>query len=257
VVDLRARGDVPGRRRGRHIRGAHVTGGARGIGFEVVRQFAQQGITVVLGARDLDKASAAADELAGDGLLDVRSETLDVADGERPRTRRLGRRGVRRLDVLVNNGAAFADCSETASGAELEKSQAVLDTNLFGTRRVCRAFLPLIRRSDHGRIVNVASDGGSHRDPQFGLATPGGTATSYGISKATVNALASRHAAELDGTGILVNSVDPGLTATAPGMEEMGARPIPDGVASVVWAATLPDDGPSGGFFRNGEPVPW
>jgi NAD(P)-dependent dehydrogenase (short-subunit alcohol dehydrogenase family) len=243
---------------GRHIRGAHVTGGARGIGFEVVRQLAQQGMTVVLGARDLDKASAAAEELAGNGLLDVRSETLDVADGERPRTRRLGRRGVqrarrarqqrRRLRRLLGDGA---------SGAELEKSQAVLDTNLFGTRRVCQAFLPLIRRSDHGRIVNVASGGGSHGDPQFGLTTPGGTATSYGISKATVNALASRHAAELDGTGILVNSVDPGLTATAPGMEEMGARPIPDGVASVVWAATLPDDGPSSGFFRNGEPVPW
>jgi NAD(P)-dependent dehydrogenase (short-subunit alcohol dehydrogenase family) len=99
--------------------------------------------------------------------------------------------------------------------------------------------LPLIRRSDHGRIVNVVSGGGSHGDPQFGLATPGGTATSYGISKAAVNALASKLAAELDGSGILANSVDPGLTATAPGMEEMGARPIPDGAASVVWAATL------------------
>jgi NAD(P)-dependent dehydrogenase (short-subunit alcohol dehydrogenase family) len=141
VFDRRARGDVPGRGTGDTSGAAHVTGGARGIGFEVVRQLAQQGMTVVLGARDLDKASAAADELAGDGL-DVRSETLDVPDGERPRTRRLGRRGVRRLDVLVNNGAAFADCSETASGAELEKSQVILDTNLFGTRRVCQAFLP-------------------------------------------------------------------------------------------------------------------
>jgi NAD(P)-dependent dehydrogenase (short-subunit alcohol dehydrogenase family) len=236
---------------------ALVTGGARGIEFEVVRQLAQQGMTVVLGARDLDKASAAADELAGDGL-DVRSETLDVADGESVQELADWVEGeFGGLDVLVNNAAAFADCSETASGAELEKSQAVLDTNLFGTWRVCQAFLLLIRRSDHGRIVNVASGGGSPCEPQFGLATPGGTAASYGISKAAINALTSKLAAELDGTGILVNSVDPGLTATAPGMEGMGARPIPDGAASVVWAATLPDDGSSGGFFRDGEPMPW
>ena len=236
---------------------ALVTGGARGIGFEVARQLAQQGMTVVLGARNPDRASAAVEELVGDGL-DVRAGTLDVADA----------RSVKELadwiaaefgglDVLVNNAAAFADWSETASSADLENSRAVLDTNLFGVWRVCQAFLPLIRQSRHGRIVNVASGGGSHGDPQFGLATPGGTAASYGISKAAVNALTSKLAAELEDTGVLVNSVDPGLTATAPGMEEMGARPIPDGAASVLWAATLPDSGPSGGFFRDGKPMPW
>ena len=161
------------------------------------------------------------------------------------------------LDVLLNNAAAFADWSETASSADLESARKVIDTNLFGTWRVCQAFLPLIRQSQHGRIVNVASGGGSHGDPQFGLATPGGTAASYGISKAAVNALTSKLAAELDGTGILVNSVDPSLTATAPGMEEMGARPVPDGAKSVVWAATIPGSGPLGGFFRDGEPMPW
>jgi NAD(P)-dependent dehydrogenase (short-subunit alcohol dehydrogenase family) len=236
---------------------ALVTGGARGIGFEVGRQLAQRGMTVVLGARDLDKTRAAADELSGDGL-DVRAGTLDVADDES--VKELAARVEEEfggLDVLVNNAAAFADWSETASGAALEISSAVLNTNLFGTWRACQAFLPLIRRSQHGRIVNVASGGGSHGDPQFGLATPGGTAASYGISKAAVNALTSKLAAELDGTGVLVNSVDPGLTATAPGMEEMGARPIPEGATSVVWAATIPDNGPSGGFFRDGESMPW
>ena len=227
---------------------ALVTAGARDIGFEVVRQLAQQGMTVILGARDLDRASAAAEELAGDGL-DVQAGTIDIAD------RVAGEFG--RLDVLVNSAAAFADWSETASGADLENSRAVLDTNLLGTWRVCQAFLPLIRQSERGRIVNVASGSGSHGDPQFGLATPGGTAATYAISKAAVLALTSKLAAELDGTGILVNSVDPGLTATAPGMEEMGARPIPAGATSVAWAATLPDDGPSGGFFRDGEPMPW
>lgn len=236
---------------------ALVTGGARGIGFEVGRKLAQRGMTVILGARDLDKARAAADELAGDGL-DVRAETLDVTDDES--VKELAARVEEEfggLDVLVNNAAAFADWSETASGAALETSSAVLNTNLFGTWRACQTFLPLIQRSQHGRIVNVASGSGSHGDPQFGLATPGGTAASYGISKAAVNALTSKLAAELDGTGVLVNSVDPGLTATVPGMEEMGARPIPEGATSVVWTATIPDDGPSGGFFRDGEPMPW
>jgi NAD(P)-dependent dehydrogenase (short-subunit alcohol dehydrogenase family) len=236
---------------------ALVTGGARGIGFEVVRQLAQRGMTVILGARDPERASAAAEQLSGDGL-DVRAGTIDIADGDNVGELADWMAGeFGRLDVLVNNAAAFADWSETASGADLENSRAVLDTNLFGTWRVCQAFLPLIRHSEHGRIVNVASGGGSHGDPQFGLATLGVTAASYGISKAAVLALTSKLAAELEGTGILINAVDPGLTATAPGMEEMGARPIPEGASVVAWAAILPDDGPSGGFFRDGEPMPW
>jgi NAD(P)-dependent dehydrogenase (short-subunit alcohol dehydrogenase family) len=236
---------------------ALVTGGARGIGFEVGRQLAERGMTVILGARDPDKAIAAAEELAGEGL-DVLAGAIDVTDGESVSVLAAwveGEFGV--LDVLVNNAAAFADWSETASGADLESSRAVIDANLFGPWRVCQTFLPLMERSEHGRIVNVSSGSGSHGEQQFGLATPGGMAASYAISKAALNALTSKLAAELDGTGILVNSVDPGLTATAPGMEQMGARPIPEGAASVVWAATIPDDGPKGGFFRDGEPLPW
>ena len=118
-------------------------------------------------------------------------------------------------------------------------------------------FLPLIRRSGHGRIVNVSSGAGSHGDPQFGLTTNRGSAASYGISKAAINALTAKLAAELEGTGVLVNAVCPGLTATAPGMEAMGARPISEGAASVVWGAVIPDGGPTGGFFRDGEPLPW
>jgi NAD(P)-dependent dehydrogenase (short-subunit alcohol dehydrogenase family) len=112
-------------------------------------------------------------------------------------------------------------------------------------------------QSPHGRIVIVSSGAGSHGEPQFGLSANGGAAATYGISKAALNALTSKLAAELEGSGVLVNAVDPGLTATYPGAEAMGARPVPDGAASVVWAATLPDDGPAGGFFRDGEPLPW
>ncbi len=161
------------------------------------------------------------------------------------------------VDVLVNNAAAYVDWSETALTADLESARAVFETNLFGAWRVCQAFVPLVRRSVHGRIVNVASGAGSHGDADFGLTTNRGSVASYGISKAALNALTSKLAAELEGTGVLVNSACPGLTATAPGMEAMGARPIPEGAASVVWAATLPDGGPTGGFFRDGKPLPW
>ena len=92
------------------------------------------------------------------------------------------------------------------------------------------------------------------RDPEKDEAA---AAASYGVSKVALNALTTKLAAELDGTGVLVNSVDPGLTATYQGAEAMGARPVPEWAASVVWAATLPADGPTGGFFRDGEPLPW
>ena len=92
---------------------------------------------------------------------------------------------------------------------------------------------------------------------QFGLTRRGGAAASYGISKAALNALTATLAAELADTPILVNAVCPGLTATWPGAEQMGARPLAEGAASVLWAATLPDDGPRGGFFRDGEPLGW
>lgn len=236
---------------------ALVTGAARGIGFEVARQLAQRGMTVILGARNPEKGEAAARRLADEGL-DARAKAVDVGDVES--VNRLAaevHEEFGRLDVLVNNAAAYVDWSETASTADLESSRAVLDTNLFGAWRACQAFLPLLRRGGHGRIVNVASGAGSHGEPEFGLTTGGGAAASYGVSKAALNALTAKLAAELDGAGVLVNSVDPGLTATAPGMEEMGARPVPEGAASVVWAATIPDDGPTGGFFRDGEPLPW
>jgi NAD(P)-dependent dehydrogenase (short-subunit alcohol dehydrogenase family) len=235
---------------------ALITGGARGIGLEVARQLARRGMTVMIGAREASKGETAVEELAAEDL-EARAFVLDVADAASV-DRVAGEIGSEfgRLDVLINNAAAFADWSETVSGADLESARAVLDTNLFGVWRVTQAFLELLRGSGRGRIVNVSSGAGSHGEPQFGLSS-GPTAASYAVSKAALNALNSKLAAELDGSGVLVNAVDPGLTATAPGMEAMGARPVHEGAASVVWAATLPDDGPTGGFFRDGKPLPW
>ena len=161
-----------------------------------------------------------------------------------------------RLDVLINNAAAYVDWTETASRADLTTAREVLEVNLFGAWRLTIALLPLLRQSPHPRIVNVSSGAGSH-DDEFGLTRRGGAAASYGISKAALNALTSNLAAELGPGPILANSVCPGLTATWPGAEQMGARPIAQGAASILWAATHPDDGPTGGFFRDGRPLSW
>jgi NAD(P)-dependent dehydrogenase (short-subunit alcohol dehydrogenase family) len=176
---------------------AVLTGAGRGIGLEVCRQLAERGMTVVLTARDPEKAKAAAEQSVGEGL-DVIPKALDVSNDESVRglaaelEQEFGT-----WDVLVNNAAAYADWSEMASSADLELAQGVLETNLFGAWRACKMFLPLIRRSGHGRIFNVSSGAGSHGDPQFGLTTDCGSAASYGISKAAINALTEKLAAEL------------------------------------------------------------
>jgi NAD(P)-dependent dehydrogenase (short-subunit alcohol dehydrogenase family) len=235
---------------------ALVTGAARGIGLEVCRQLAERGWTVVLTARALDRARAAAAALA-DLEGKVHAKALDVTDDASPRALAadLGW-ALGRIDVLINNAAEAADWEETAGTADLRGARAAMETNLFGAWRVTQALLPLLRRSRRGRIVNVSSGAGSHVDPLFGLAT-GPAMTGYAVSKAALNALTVKLALELQEDGILVNAVCPGLTATAPGMEAMGARPVADGAASVVWAATLPATGPTGGFFRDGRALGW
>lgn len=235
---------------------ALITGASRSIGFEAARQLGQQGITVVLTGRNQEQGTAATQTLMAEDLT-VDFLELDVAQAASVTAAAHNiEQTYGKLDILLNNAAAYADWSETASSADLAHAQDVLNINLFGTWRVIQAFLPLLKNSQHGRIVNVSSGAGSHGEKPFGLTT-GPTATSYAVSKAALNALTVKFANELKEQRILVNAVDPGLTATAPGMEQMGARPVAEGAASVVWAATLPNDGPTGGFFRDGVPLPW
>ncbi|HET7689993.1 MAG TPA: SDR family NAD(P)-dependent oxidoreductase [Nocardioidaceae bacterium] len=233
---------------------ALVTGGASGLGREVARQLVEVGITTVISSRRAADAAATAKEL--DALaLDV---GLDLTDGDsvnafaRQLENELGR-----LDVLVNNAAAYVDWTETVSGASLDEARRVMETNLFGAWQLTQALLPLLLAGPAPRIVNVSSGAGSHDEAQFGLAARGGKAASYGISKAALNALTSTLAAQLRDTPLLVNAVCPGLTATYPGAEAMGARPVGDSARGVVWAATLPHGGPTGGFFRDAQPLPW
>ena len=226
---------------------ALVTGANRGIGLEVARQLLDRGYAVALGSRDRVHGEDAAAGLGGGDLLRV--VELDVSDdGSIAAAAAEIEQRFDRLDVLVNNAAILYDTETRGTDVDLDTVRRGLETNLFGAWRTTQAFLPLLRRSPAGRIVNVSSEGGS-------LASMSGGTPTYSVSKAALNALTRILAAELAEEGILVNSVCPGWVATD--MGGSGGRPVADGAASVVWAATLGDDGPSGGFFRDGKPVPW
>jgi NAD(P)-dependent dehydrogenase (short-subunit alcohol dehydrogenase family) len=187
-----------------------VTGAAKGIGKEAARQLAELGATVLISARNADHAQATAKELSPAGDVRALPVDLDVANDASVHQAAAALEGdPGRLDVLINNAAAYVDWSETASGTDLATARQVLEVNLFGPWRLTNSLLPLLRQSPHPRIVNVSSGAGSHGDDQFGLAKRGGTAASYGISKAALNALTSTLAAELADTPILVNAVCP------------------------------------------------
>jgi NAD(P)-dependent dehydrogenase (short-subunit alcohol dehydrogenase family) len=227
---------------------ALVTGANRGVGFEVCRQLAKRGFVVLLTARDEAKARAAADELSSAGR--VESLVLDVADAAsiaRAAADVTDRYGY--LDVLINNAAIHYDTWETAGNADIDGTvMEAITTNLLGPWRMVQVFLPLLRKSRAARIVNVSSESGS-------LAEMGAGPPAYQVTKAGLNALTRTLAGELRSAGILVNSTCPGWVATD--MGGSGGRPVRDGAAGIVWAATLPPDGPTGGFFRDGKPLPW
>ncbi|MGH9211317.1 MAG: SDR family oxidoreductase [Acidimicrobiales bacterium] len=222
-----------------------VTGANRGIGLGVTQQLAAQGDTVILGARDLGAGRAAAENLRGD----VRPRRLDVTDQATvDAVADELRRDLGRLDVLVNNAAIHYDTWQTAARADLTIVAEAFETNVLGAWRCVEAFLPLLRSSGHGRIVNVSSEAGS-------LASMGSGTPAYNTSKVALNGLTKMLASELRRDRILVNSVCPGWVATD--MGGSGGRPVADGAASVVWAVDVPDDGPTGGFYRDGHPVPF
>jgi NAD(P)-dependent dehydrogenase (short-subunit alcohol dehydrogenase family) len=219
-----------------------VTGGSRGIGREVCRQLAELGHVVLLTARSAD-ASAAARAVHAESLsLDV-TDPASIAAAARQVGERYGR-----LDVLVNNAAITYDTWQRAIDADLAVVREAAETNLYGPWLMVQQFLPLLRASGHPRIVNVSSEAAS-------LASMGGGTPAYTASKVALNALTRMLAAELRRDHVLVNAVCPGWVATD--MGGPGGRPVEAGAASVVWAATLPDSGPTGGFFRDGRPLPW
>jgi NAD(P)-dependent dehydrogenase (short-subunit alcohol dehydrogenase family) len=224
-----------------------VTGANRGIGRELARQLALRGDVVVLTARDLGKAERAAAALPGrERVLARRLDVTDRASIEQVAAdldRRYGR-----LDVLVNNAAVHYDTWQRAGTADLRVVREALEVNLLGAWQTTLTVLPLLRASGHGRIVKVSSEAGS-------LASMNGGTPAYNVSKASLNALTRMLASDLRRDQILVNAVCPGWVATD--MGGPGGRPVAEGAASVLWAVDLPDDGPTGGFYRDGRPLAW
>ncbi|MFP5261315.1 MAG: SDR family oxidoreductase [Blastocatellia bacterium] len=228
---------------------ALVTGANRGIGLEVARQLALRGFTTILGARDARKGEAAAGSLQQSGLKVIPIQ-LDVTEQKSvDAARHLVEERFGKLDVLVNNAAILYDSWQRAENANLKTVREAFETNTIGVWRMCHAFIPLLRESRHARIVNVSSESGSLT--MMGQGTP-----AYSVSKAALNALTRMLADELRSSHILVNSVCPGWVATEMGGPD-APRGVGEGAASVVWAATLPDDGPTGGFYRDGKPLAW
>jgi NAD(P)-dependent dehydrogenase (short-subunit alcohol dehydrogenase family) len=232
---------------------AVVTGGNRGMGLETCRQLGRLGAQVVLTSRDLAKGEAAADRLRTEGL-DIRCHQLDVADDASiGRLAGLIERELGRLDILINNAGIARGRSETREQAArtFEATPAgfreVLATNLVGPFVLCQALIPLMQGS--GRVVNLSSGMGQLADMGSGI-------PAYRVSKAGLNALTRIFANELQGTGVKVNAVCPGWVRTDMGGAN-ATRSVEESVATTIWLATLPDDGPSGGLFRDRRPIPW
>ena len=235
---------------------ALITGVSRaeGLGFEVARQLAARDIDVILTARKHASAQELATRARGQVVplqLDV-SDPASIEDAAKAVDATYGR-----LDILINNAAAPVSADERVATADIEAAHTSFSSTFFGSWRTVQAFLPLLARSAHPRIVNVSSGAGSHGDPVFGLKSKNPVGPAYATAKAALNALTAALATELADTPIIVNAVCPGFTATFQGAEAMGARPVSESAAGVLWAALLEDDGPRGGFFRDGKPLPW
>ncbi len=224
---------------------AVVTGANRGIGREVARRLAARGVTTVLGSRDVARGKEAARGMSGPVLvrqLDVTDpDSIDALAG----WLQSEHGGV---DVLVNNAGIDYDVGQTALDADLMVVHEALAVNVVGAWRMAVALAPLLRRG--GRIVNVSSGAGS-----FGETGGAGGTPAYSVSKAALNMLTVKLAADARRRGVLVNAVCPGWVATD--MGGTGGRPVGEGAASVLFAVDLPDDGPTGGFFRDGRRIPW
>lgn len=222
-----------------------ITGANRGIGRELANQLAADGDTVLLGARDVGAATKAATEISGNARavqIDV-SNQLSVDAAAKKIEAEFGR-----LDVLVNNVGGVFDYAQQASTADLAVVQQALDINFFSAWRVTQAMLPLLRKAQGARIVNVSSEKGSLENMTAGV--PG-----YSTSKAALNALTRNLAAELADQGITVHAASPGWTATDLGGE--GGRPVAEGAASIKYVVNLSADAGTSGFYQDGKSLPW
>src|SRR4051812_21220951 len=229
---------------------ALVTSGNRGIGFEICRQLARSGLAVVLAARDAGKGKAAAKTLHDEGLQ-VEFHRLDVTSCRSIRACVAAvaeKRG--RVDVLVNNAGVLLDARGTRFlDSKLDTYRDTLEANLFGPLQLAQAVVPLMKANRYRRIVNLSSGMGQLSD--MGSGSP-----AYRISKTALNALTRILAAEFRDSNVLANAMCPGWVRTGMGGESAPRTPA-EAADTALWLATLPDDGPTGGFFRDRQSIPW
>lgn len=235
-----------------------ITGANKGIGFETARQLAREGHTVIVAARDAAKAEAAVAQLGREGLA-AEAVALDVTDAASI-ARAAEQVGARhgKLDTLINNaGVVQEPWGTTTSQTTLDQWRGTFEANVFGLVAVTQAFLPLVRKSEAGRIVNVSSILGSltlHADPSSPIYDMKSVA--YDTSKAAVNQYTIHLAHELRDSNIKVNAAHPGWVKTDLGGEQAPME-VEDGAKTSVWLATLPADGPTGGYFHMRDRLPW
>jgi NAD(P)-dependent dehydrogenase (short-subunit alcohol dehydrogenase family) len=231
---------------------AVVTGAYRGLGFEICRQLARLGYAVILTARKPKSGEEAANSLKAEGL-DVTFHPLDVTQEDSVTALSdflVAEYG--RLDVLVNNAGIFPDPAPWSADssilcADLDAIRDGFETNTLGPLRLCQSLIPLME--EKGCIVNVSSGMGQ-------LSEMEGCCPGYRLSKTALNAMTRILAEELKGSGVKINAVCPGWVRTEMGGSEAPLS-IEEGIKGILWAATLPADGPSGGFFRHGKPIAW
>lgn len=231
------------------IRVALVTGANRGLGYETGQQLLAKGLKVVLSGRDEDSLAQAAATLAPDKdrIMTVRMDVTDAKSIEEAHERISSRFGA--VDVLVNNAAVLLFENEDALSIPPEGYRKTFDTNVFGVIEVCRVFAPPMARAGYGRIVNVSSGAGQ-------LVSMSTYAPAYSLSKAALNAWTRILASSYRDKGVLVNSVDPGWVRTDMGGPS-APRSVREGADTIVWLATLPASGPTGGFFHDRRPIEW
>lgn len=237
---------------------AVVTGANKGIGYAIAAGLGALGWTVGVGARDQQRRDDAVERLRTSGV-DAFSVPLDVTDDASvSAAAELVSRQYGRLDVLVNNAGITGGVPQEPTRVSADQIRTVVETNVIGVVRVTNAFLPLLRRSDSPRIVNMSSGVGSltRQSASSGERSTGPISAAYAPSKTFLNAVTVQYAKELAGTGILINLGCPGFVATdLNGFR--GVRTPEQGAAIAIKLATLPDDGPTGGYFEDAGQIPW